>query len=368
MGGVGLCTKTCLEECPDGWGCRGIGDESGGVVFYCYPESDRLCQPCSAHIRCPGEKNLCLDIGGFLNCAQDCENNPCPPTYDCVDSVSIEGVSAKQCVPKSGFCQCTSETVGDQYPCQVENEFGSCPGVQTCLEDGSLSACDGRTPEAESCDGVDNDCDGFVDEDLETIACQTTNEQGSCDGTQVCVTDVGLLCNAPEPTEETCDGQDNDCDGLTDEDFTDDNGEFTLLEHCQGCNQSCLGLFAHAQTVECDASGDVPKCAVVSCDTGYVKSQSGLCIPLVHHICEGCVDYSNCLGPNDRCLKLSPTDTQKFCGRDCGPDNIYAVDCPQGYTCAEIDLDGETVEQCVPQTGTCDCNQLSAGLTKPCAV
>jgi len=63
----------------------------------------------------------------------------------------------------------------------------------------------------ETCDGQDNDCDGLVDEDL-VRDCATACGTGS----EVCVAGDWLGCDAPTPATETCDGQDNDCDGTTD--------------------------------------------------------------------------------------------------------------------------------------------------------
>lgn len=33
-----ICTKTCVEECPDGWGCKGVQSGSADVVFVCVPD------------------------------------------------------------------------------------------------------------------------------------------------------------------------------------------------------------------------------------------------------------------------------------------------------------------------------------------
>lgn len=68
------------------------------------------------------------------------------------------------------------------------------------------------------CDGLDNDCDGMIDEVPDGLTCL---EKGVCGDTKVtCIPDVGFICPYPKEYEEEetlCDGLDNDCDGLTDE-------------------------------------------------------------------------------------------------------------------------------------------------------
>ncbi len=83
----------------------------------------------------------------------------------------------------------------------------------------------------ESCDERDNDCDGEVDEDVETTWYADVDADGWGDAAaplDACTTPVGYAAAAGDCDDgdatvspaatEVCDGVDNDCDGATDED------------------------------------------------------------------------------------------------------------------------------------------------------
>ena len=102
-------------------------------------------------------------------------------------------------------------------PCHPDNRLsinrGVChDGTMHCDEDGGMECLGFIGPGPEICDGLDNDCDGWVDEDLKKTC---SNECGN--GQQVCLIGEWSPCNAPQPSPEVCDGIDNDCDGQIDE-------------------------------------------------------------------------------------------------------------------------------------------------------
>jgi len=101
--------------------------------------------------------------------------------------------------------------------CFNRNEYGKCPGLTVCTIYDGVS-CEGPEPMAEICNGIDDNCNGSTDENLTGQECVRENEYGTCGGFTVCdAMTGGTDCSAPLPAPETCDSIDNDCDGDTDE-------------------------------------------------------------------------------------------------------------------------------------------------------
>ncbi len=154
--------------------------------------------------------------------------------------------------------------------------MGACaPGfhdVDRSARNGCEYACLASNGGSEICDGLDNDCDGAVDESdarvgarcypAETVGCDMAS--GACAGTCALGTYVclpgGLTCQGARlPEADGCDALDNDCDGTADEDYDLQNDP----RWCGGCGRLC-----RLPNAVNGCSGGV--CAVRSCLGGWV--------------------------------------------------------------------------------------------------
>jgi putative metal-binding protein len=105
--------------------------------------------------------------------------------------------------------QCYTGTAGTSGvgPCR--------DGTQTCSSAGQWGSCDGEvTPSQEVCgDGVDNNCNGTVDENVDADGDGWTTCQGDCCDSTECGNPAEVN---PGAFDVPGDGVDNDCDGTID--------------------------------------------------------------------------------------------------------------------------------------------------------
>lgn len=272
--GAQQCAQRCYaaSDCSEGTVCQATHPRDPEAPHICMPlERERLCQACTNDNECGGMANACL-AGA---CARDCEfDRDCGEGYEC-RSFDAEGnalaeagsvvAAMKQCVTRVGTCDCNELTRGQTRPCSSANTYGVCRGVERCEPGQGYVGCSAATPALEQCNALDDDCDGFVDEQpgnpqlkLEQIC---GNGYGLCQGTASCDNGVYANCTAQSPQAETCDNLDNDCDGEVDEGLTQS------ADSCGACGAVCPpgpGLDGSTQRV-CEASGDSFACGAIRC-------------------------------------------------------------------------------------------------------
>jgi hypothetical protein len=155
-------------------------------------------------------------------------------------------------------------------------------GSQPCVG-GMLGACTGEVvPTPEACNGLDDNCNGTVDEGLGNITCGI----GACaTASPACVAGHPGTCTPGVPTAEVCgDGIDNNCNGLVDEGCacvhvaptgSDTTGTgavsapFQTIQHA--ITQAGTGGLP---TIVCVAAG--PTCALAATYTEAVTMRNGV--------------------------------------------------------------------------------------------
>lgn len=244
---------------------------------------------------------------------------------------------------------------------------------------------------SESCDGVDNNCDGNIDEGVTTTYYRDYDQDTYGDPNQP-TTDCSLPpgyvlnsgdCNDQQPAAwtgrtETCDGIDNDCDSTIDEGVTttyyeDYDGDsygnpLSVADECtqpagfvtnsQDCNdleaEAWTGRTEECDSVDNDCDGTIDEeNAVGSSEYFYDGDQDGYGSSVRRNYCgpTGYYSSTNDLDCNDNDPSAYPTATEICDNVDNNCDGITDEINAQGCTDYFRDIDGDgygdaSVSQC----------------------
>ncbi|HET6584797.1 MAG TPA: MopE-related protein [Nannocystaceae bacterium] len=260
--------ESCVEEI-----CDGLDND-------CDDEVDEGCSCVEGDMQsCYSGAPETIGVGPCVEGAQTCGSDgtwgPCEGAVEPSDDVCNDVDDDCDGDIDEDF---TDETCGEGI-CQVT--------VDTC-ENGTPVECVPLLPDpSESCNGVDDDCDGDIDEgcdctDGDVQNCYSgpmgTQGVGLCQGgTHTCAGGAWGACQGDVvPTGEACDGADNDCDMATDENNPGGGGACNTgqagvcaIGH-QQCGSGALGCVA-------DSTGGAEICDGLDndCDTGVDEGNPG---------------------------------------------------------------------------------------------
>jgi hypothetical protein len=303
-----------------------------------------------------------------------------------------------------GQSSCQAGQVCYEGPANTSG-VGVCKTGKTACQ-GDVVSCQGQVlPGAELCNGVDDNCDGQIDEGFGTQICGV----GECQVMSVsCANGSPVTCTPKLPGVEICDGKDNNCDGQIDEGCDCLNGDKRScydgpagtqgVGACQGGTQTCdqgkWGTCA-GETVpgvevcdgkDNDCNGQIDEnqmtlnCGIGACSNSVpscVKGQPQTCVPLVPQTevcngkddnCDGQVDEGNtccakenicgdlccaggqacsfqkCVVPGNVCVGSEDCAADAYCEYALGDKNTPPMQC-QGST--------QKTGKCLPRPPVC---------------
>lgn len=223
------------------------------------------------NVREDGTENRGTDCDDTRNTVHPDAPEVCNGIDDDCDGVIDEGVQLTfyRDVDGDGYGVSDDTVLGCTAPLGYVLTPGDCDDTNRSIHPGA----------SEVCNGIDDDCDGTIDPGC---ACEHNATQpcgiavGECTvGTQTCVSGIWSECNGRGPVTESCNGLDDDCDGEIDEGLTvacypdaDGDGYTPGGEPIQLC--SCTGPTTPrppSEGVDCDdSSSNINPAGVEVCD------------------------------------------------------------------------------------------------------
>ncbi len=248
---------------PDGNNRDGRSGDGGS----CVPTGNEVCD--NKDNDCDGT----VDNGALPGVGDTCGSTigECTAgTKQCVAGVlTCSGVAAtpEVCDNKDNDCNGTVDNGDPGGGGSCGSNAGECvAGTNRCVNGAVTCVGSSGTPGAvmETCDGRDNDCDGMSDEGLANLgACGITNVGECALGTLMCTGGVPVCMGDVGPSFEICDALDQDCDGNATNGFD----LATDARNCGACGNICMAANA---TAACAGMA----CGVGACNQNYYNNDN----------------------------------------------------------------------------------------------
>ena len=447
----GAVIDTCVPAEPglDDPTCDGVDDDCDGATDEDFVPSDTTCGDgaCAESGALTCLNGIAIDTcepAGAANDDASCDNvdNDCDGATDedfagtptacgsgaCTatgSTICVDGVIGDSCeAGGGGDDDATCDGVDDDCDGATDEDFasissqcgsGACAatGLVICSDGSEVDTCEpGSGLEGDAtCDGFDDDCDGSTDEDV--LAVNTNCGEGNCFATGVSTCVGGVMvdgCTPGEgaPTDETCDGHDDDCDGTKDEDFLTEEtlcgeGECggsgvtscvagQVVDSCTGGEVTGLDASCNGLDDDCDGETDedyvptVTSCGVgacagqgaTSCSAGLVQdscsegsgSESDVTCDGIDDDCNGATDDGWIAQPTTCGVGACESTGELACLDGTATDTCHAgIGTGSDGDCDGVDDDcsGEADEDFAGQPTTCGVGACAATGVTTCA-
>ncbi len=322
------CTTPAQAALPASWLCFDPGEKCDSVDNNCSLGVDESVNKCGSPLHCPqpetcnGQDDDCdgvIDNGVCGACVPSPEIcDGCDNDCDGLIDETITAIPCGQASPANCSGVITCKTIAGTFP----------PG--TCVGGGGFNACS-NAPATETCDSVDNNCNGIVDDNVPSVTCVPPGTPAGLNygansqckqGHSVCSGGVTTCVGFVGPSAEVCDGIDNNCNGQVDEAIAG------------------LGAACGISTPPCTPG-------ITACVGGAIICQGG--VGPTPEKCDG-ID-NNCNGQIDEgTLSDGPAPGQNGCW-------------PNAGNCCSFPTANPTLHWCPPGGATCNGNGT---LTTPC--
>jgi hypothetical protein len=323
----GYCTTGNCSTSPDACdgkdnNCNGVADEGFKPPLLTLSYLGQACTTPSTDGPCQGTGSyVCNSSGAATQCSATKDTTKSTPEIcDGIDNNcngQIDEAAAVATNDSRVGKQCFG---GTQGACAATGHAGTttCVGGAVSCQGANLLS-PGQTPEI--CNGIDDDCNGIIDDNPTDVGGVCGSGVGACtQGKFACVTGAKVCQGAVGAKPETCNGIDDDCDGTIDDNLTDTGGN---------CN---VPPAAPAPTAQCPVVAEPCKKGTLACVAGVLQCQGSTTAS--QSTPDSCCQDTNCDGQLTGQPNLQ-TDVANCgaCGNDCRTKGGHEVWSCQAGVC-----------------------------------